>query len=114
MAAPALTSTQNRGNRCQVFAYSQSGANDGNVDIEITRPLVSLTAQLTGTYAAGSLTIPCSNNGSDFVALPTAKTISALGVLSVVDLGFRYYRLAFASMNSSNVLVTTVVAKFYQ
>jgi hypothetical protein len=113
MAAPALTGDSYRGNRTRVITYSQSAANDGNVDVEIPKALASLTAHLTGTYVAGSLTIQCSNNGSTFVALPTAKTISALGVLSVAELGFRYYRFAFASMDAGNTLVLTVVAKHF-
>lgn len=113
MAAPALTSDSYRGNRTRIVTYSQSGANDGNVDVEIPKAMASLTCHLTGTYAAGSLTIQCSNDGSTFVALPTAKTISALGVLNVIELGFRYYRFAFATMNSGNTLVLTVVAKHF-
>lgn len=113
MAAPALSTDLNRGTRTRVITYTQSGANDGNVDVELHRPLAALTWQLTGTLAAGTVTIQGSNDGSTFVALPTATSFSAVGLKAVAtaDLGFRYYRAAFASMNSSNSLVLTMVAK---
>jgi hypothetical protein len=54
-----------------------------------------------------------SNDNSTFVALPTAVSLTALGVKSVApaDLGFLYYRLAFSSMDAGNDLVADVVIK---
>lgn len=115
MAAPALTSDSQKGARTRVITVGQSGANNGNVDFEISKPLVSLTFQLGGTYAAGTVAIQGSNDGSTFAALPTAVSFTALGIKSVVvaDLGYRFYRTAFTSMDAGNTLVLTGVAKHF-
>lgn len=113
MAAPALSTDLNRGTRTRVITYTQSGANDGNVDMELHRPLAALSAQVVGTFTAGTIAIQGSNDNSNFVALPTAVSFSAVGIKSVAqaDLGYRYYRAAFSSMNSANSLTLTLVAK---
>ena len=115
MAAPATTSDVFRGSRCRVITIGQSGANNGNLDYEMSKPLISLTMQLTGTYVAGTVAIQGSNDGTNFVALPTAQSLSALGVKSVAvaDLGFKHYRFAFTSMDAGNTLVLYVVAKHF-
>jgi hypothetical protein len=115
MAAPAITSDTYRGNRTRVVVIGQSGANDGNIDIELNKPLAAMGVQLVGTVAAGTVALQASNDNSNFVAVPTAVSFSAAGIKSVAiaDLGYRYYRIAFASMNSSNSIVYTLVAKFY-
>jgi|SRR5690349_933533 len=114
MAAPAITSDSNRGTRTRVIVVGQSGANDGNIDVELHRALAALSLQLAGTYVAGTLAIQGSNDNSTFAALPTAVSLSGTGIKSVAtaDLGYRYYRLAFASMDAGNTLVATLVAKF--
>lgn len=115
MAAPALSSDNYRGNRTRVITITQSGANNGNIDVEIPKAMSAMSLQLTGTYVAGTVTGQASNDGTNFVALPTAVAFSALGlkVIAVADLGFRYYRFAYASMDAGNTLVLTVVAKHF-
>jgi hypothetical protein len=113
MGVPALTSDTRAGSRCRVVTYSQSAANDGNVDLELPRPMVDLVIHLTGTYVSGTVTVQVSNNGVTYVACPTATSLSALGVKNIVDKGYRYYRFAFASMHATNDLILTVIAKLY-
>lgn len=115
MAAPAITSDSYRGNRTRVVVVGQSGANDGNIDLELNKALSSMGLQLVGTVAAGTVALQGSNDNTNFVALSTAISFSAAGIKSVaiVDLGYRYYRLAFASMNSSNSITLTLCAKYF-
>jgi hypothetical protein len=77
--------------------------------------MINLSLHLTGTYVSGTVALQGSNDNSAFVALPPAVSLSALGIKSVAiaDLGFRYYRLAFTSMNSGNTLVAYLVAKHF-
>lgn len=115
MAAPAITSDGHKGGRTRIITVSQSGANNGNVNFEIVKPLVSLTAQLGGTYAAGTVALQGSNDGSTFAALPTAVSFTGLGIKSVAvaDLGYRHYRAAYSSMDAGNTLDLTIVAKHF-
>jgi hypothetical protein len=115
MAAPAVTSDVQRGSRTRVISFSQSGANDGNIDFELNRPLASLTFQLAGTYSAGTIKMQASNDGTNYADTPTAASLAANGLKGVaaLDLGFRYYRLNFASMGSGNTHTGAIVAKFY-
>lgn len=114
MAAPAVASDSWAGTRTRVIAYTQSGANDGNLDNEFNKALASLTFQVAGTYVAGTIALQGSNDNSNFVALPTATSLSGVGIKAAVaaDLGFRYYRLAFTSMDAGNTLTGRIVAKF--
>lgn len=113
MAAIALSATTRLGQKVRRLRYVQSGANDGNVDFEAVRSLLSLTAQLRGTLGAGTVALQGSNDNSNFVALPTAVSFSAVGIKSVAvaDLGFLYYRVAVASSNGSNDITLDVVIK---
>jgi hypothetical protein len=116
MAAPALGTDQFRGNKVRVIAFTQSGANNGDLAaIEPGRALSSMSFQLTGTYVAGTVKAQCSNDGSTWADTPTAASLSGLGVksIAVADLGYRYYRLDFASMDAGNTLAGNVVMKFY-
>lgn len=113
MAAIALSSTTRLGMRVRRLRYVQSGASDGNVDFEATRPLLAMSTQLRGTIAAGTVAIQGSNDNSTFVALPTAVSHSATGIKSVAvaDLGYLYYRVAVASAGAGNDLTFDVVIK---
>ena len=113
MAAPALTTTTRLGQRVRRLRYTQSGANNGNVDFEAVRPLLSISAQLRGTIGAGAVALQGSNDNSTFVALPTAVSFTAVGVKSVAvaDLGFLYYRVAVTAADASNDLTLDVVIK---
>jgi hypothetical protein len=113
MAAPAVVSDSWVSTRTRRISFTQSGANDGNLDFELNRALSSLVFQVAGTYAAGTIALQGSNDNSTFVALPTATSLSGTGVKAAVaaDLGFRYYRLAFTSMDAGNTLTGAIVAK---
>lgn len=115
MAAPAVTADQQRGSRTRVITFSQSGANDGNIDFELNRPVASLSFQLAGTYSAGTVKMQASNDGTNYADTPTAASLGATGLKSValLDCGFRYYRLNFASMGSGNTHTGAIVAKFF-
>lgn len=112
MAAPAETSNIKLGKRTRLIEIEQSGANNGNVDIEFSEPLISMSIQVEGR-SAGTIDLQGSNNGSDFYALPTAVQLVADGIKSVApaDLGFRYYRVAVTTAGAGEALVITVVAK---
>ena len=113
MAAPALTTTTRLGQRTRRLRYTASGANNGNVDFEAVRPLLSLVAQLRGTYVAGTVALQGSLDNSTFVALPTAVSFTGAGIKSVAvaDLGFLYYRAAWTAMDAGNDLVLDIVIK---
>ena len=113
MGAPALSSDSYSGTRTRVVVITQSGANNGNVDLTIPKAMAAMSFHLEGSYTAGSVTLQVSNDGTNFYACPTATSLSGLGVKNVVDLGYKYYRFAFATMNSANSLTLTAVAKHY-
>ncbi len=70
-----------------------------------------ITIQVTGTFASGIISLQVSNDGTNFVAAPTAVSINAAGVVAVAEnsLGFLYYRPVLASGGSTTALTVTFV-----
>lgn len=115
MAAPAL-STTTKLNGTILYKITQSGANAGSVVLEHAAPISSWSAQLTGTVDSGVATLTVSNDGTNYVALPTAKSFSAVGVLAgvVAEMGFRYFRWTWASAGSSADVVLWMMFKRFK
>jgi len=71
----------------------------------------AISAQLTGTIGAANVSIECSNDGTNYVALPTAVVFAATGVKSIApaDLGFKYYRTNVTTGAPGGTLTLTIV-----
>lgn len=104
MAAPAITSNVHSREHGVIVTVTQSEANDGVVGFEVLAPLVAMSFQVLGTVGAGTVELHGSNDGSTFVALPTAVSVSAAGVKSVAtaDLGYKYYGVFVDSSDGTN------------
>ena len=122
MAAPAETSHIKLGKRTRAFKITQSGANDGNVVIEIPEPLSSMSIQVTGTFTdiGQSVELKAMNDGTvaNRKPLPTAVAFVAATPFGTViksvapaDLGFRYYVLEVSGAIANSNLTITIVAK---
>jgi hypothetical protein len=112
MAAPAKTLHEKLGKNVWLVRITQSGANNGNVDLDISEPLSSMSIQVEGRSAA-TIDLQGSNNNVDFYALPTAVQLTADGIKSVaaVDLSYRYYRVAVTGAGAGDNMVINIVAK---
>lgn len=85
----------------------------GNSAAESFPGAESITIQCTGTFGAGgSVTIHASNDGTNFVILPTAVTFTAAGIKSIAlaDLAFKFYRAALTAGDATTNLTLTAVA----
>lgn len=83
----------------------------GNSDSENLHDCDTITLQVEGTFAAGSVAIQASNDGATFYALPTAVSIAAAGIkaVSADSLGFKFYRLALSGGGGTTSLTCTLV-----
>lgn len=82
-------------------------------DFAPEHPMRAMTIQTIGDDGGGTTNLLCGNDGTNFVALPTAKSMTAAGVLSVVqaDLGFKWYRIELTG--STNPTLTIIVNMSY-
>lgn len=70
----------------------------------------NITLQIVAAGTAATVTVQCSNDGSNFVALPTAVS-AASGAKSIPfdGLGFRKYRLVLSGGAADTVCTCTFV-----
>ena len=70
-----------------------------------------VTIQLTGTFNSSVQTVQVSNDGTNFVGLPTAVSFSSAGykAIALADLGFRHLQFSGASAGGSSNIAFTVV-----
>lgn len=103
MATTAVFDRDNRGK--MILTVTFTAANDAVV-FQPLRPL-AMSIQSLGAFTAATLDIQASNDGVTYYALPTAKSLSALGVLSVaaIDLGFAFYRVIMLSASEAHTAV---------
>ena len=81
-------------------------------DFEPGHPMRAMSIQTVGDDGAGTTNLLCSNDGTTFAALPTAKSMTAAGVLSVVqaDLGFRWYRIELTGATDPTLTILVTMA----
>lgn len=77
------------------------------------RTVKAMSFQATGTFGTGAtVTVLGSNDGTNFVALPTTVTFTAAGLKSVAleDLGINYYRVnTSGGVGTTDIDVTAFV-----
>ena len=63
------------------------------------------------SFGAGTLSLQCSNDRSNFYVLPTAVSITANGVASVAlaDLGYHHYRIHLTGSTNPTLTATVVL-----
>lgn len=68
---------------------------DGDSQFQVNKAIRAMTFQGDGNDGAGTVSLQGSNDGTNFYALPTAISLTAAGVASVVqaDLGYLYYNV---------------------
>lgn len=68
---------------------------DGDINFQPEHPMRAMTIQGDGNDGGGTVSLQGSNDGTNFFALPTAVSLSAAGLASVVqaDLGYLYYNV---------------------
>lgn len=71
----------------------------------------TVTIQVTGTFGGGAVAVQVSNDGTNFVAAPTAVAIAAAGVAKLVEgnLGFRHYKFVLSGGDATTTLVCTIL-----
>ncbi len=95
----------------EVTATTDAATDNFTHNFLAPRGLLAMSLQTKGSaYGSGTLAINGSNDGTNFVALPTAVSLGADGVKSVAlaDLGFKWYQLALTG--STNPAFTAYVA----
>lgn len=83
----------------------------GSSDAEQLHDCDFITLQVTGTFGGATVAIQASNDGTNFVALPTAVSTISTALKSVPSdgLGFKHYKLVLSGGNASTDLACTLV-----
>lgn len=73
-------------------------------------PIRAMTLQGDGNDNGGTLSLQGSNDGTNFFALPTAVSLTAAGLASVVvaDMGYHNYRVNLSNITGTSVAVVNI------
>lgn len=71
----------------------------------------TITMQSTGTIGTAHIAITGSNDGTNFVALPTAVDLTAVGLHRLADTntGFKYYQVTLTTASPGTAIVFTLI-----
>ncbi len=103
----------------RVKDFDLTASADGTVQqVSLTHPedpgmrLWGYSFQVTGTFGSGTLELQVSNDGTNYVALPSgAKSLTAAGVKSTFDgelAGFKYARLQLSGSTSPSLTIKSM------
>ena len=103
MATTAQFVTDDLGKK--ILTVTFTAANDAVV-FQPKRPL-ALSIQSLGAFTSATIDIQASNDGATYYALPTAVSLSALGIKDVasIDLGFAFYRVIMLAASEAHTAV---------
>lgn len=109
MAAFATVRHQNAGSTVETIILTATA--NATYDFAPEHPIRAMSMMAKGgggnNFGGGTVELLGSNDGTNFVSLPTAKTINADGIKSVaiIDCGFLNYRVALTGSTNPTLSI---------